>query len=340
MDRSSRAPNAPPTPASDSRTFSSGRPEARRDLVAVHVQPLGGDEQVHPAVLGRYGQTGLGAEEGLVLHADLVLAGDDHGGLERRSRPAPAGGAARCRRSWTLGQAGSKAARRGSVTASRSSYSTTIAAAARLARLGMVGGHQRDRLALVADLVDGQHRLVLVLQAVELLAGHVLVGEHREHAGHGQRGADVDGADPRRGMRAAEGHAPEHVRELQVGGVGELTRHLQGSVGAQSALADALTPSGFDVLALSGLDVAHHSSTSAGPDAGQGRHDETPAGAIGDSCGRTRCGCPAIGEPGGLEPSDDGRVEPFTTAGRNRRDGRDPFTTVGRVEPFAAPRAS
>jgi hypothetical protein len=30
--------------------------EARRDLIAVHVQPLGRHEQVDAAVLGRYGQ--------------------------------------------------------------------------------------------------------------------------------------------------------------------------------------------------------------------------------------------------------------------------------------------
>nr|BFE88469.1 hypothetical protein GCM10020093_110700 [Planobispora longispora] len=64
-----------------------GQPEARRDLVAVHVQPLGGDVQVHPAVLGRYGQAGLGSQERLVLHADLVLPGDHDGRGELRADP-------------------------------------------------------------------------------------------------------------------------------------------------------------------------------------------------------------------------------------------------------------
>ena len=50
--------------------------ERRADLPLVHVQPLGGDVQVDAAVLGRHGQPGLRAEERLVLHADLVLAGD------------------------------------------------------------------------------------------------------------------------------------------------------------------------------------------------------------------------------------------------------------------------
>ena len=62
------------------RTLSAGQAEAGRDLVPVHVQPLGGHEQVDAAVLGRYGQARLGAEEGLVLHADLVFAADHHVG--------------------------------------------------------------------------------------------------------------------------------------------------------------------------------------------------------------------------------------------------------------------
>ena len=48
--------------------------EAGRDLRLVHVQPLGGHVQLDPAVLGGHRQAGLGAEERLVLHADLVAA--------------------------------------------------------------------------------------------------------------------------------------------------------------------------------------------------------------------------------------------------------------------------
>src|ERR1700749_3725105 len=64
--------------------------------------------------------------------------------------------------------------------------------------LRVVGGDERDRLAVGAHRVDGEHRLVDDLQPVELVARHVLVGEHRVHAGRGQRRADVDGADPGR----------------------------------------------------------------------------------------------------------------------------------------------
>ena len=55
--------------------------EAGGDLVAVDVQPLGRHEQVDAAVLGGHREAGLGAEERLVLHPDLVVAGDhDVGG--------------------------------------------------------------------------------------------------------------------------------------------------------------------------------------------------------------------------------------------------------------------
>ena len=49
--------------------------------------------------------------------------------------------------------------------------------------LRVVGGDQRDRLALVADHVDREDRLVPVLEAEELVAGHVVVGEDREDPG-------------------------------------------------------------------------------------------------------------------------------------------------------------
>ena len=47
-------------------------PEARRDLVAVDVEPLGRDVDVDAALAVGHGEAGLRAEEGLILHADLV----------------------------------------------------------------------------------------------------------------------------------------------------------------------------------------------------------------------------------------------------------------------------
>ena len=54
-----------------------GQAEDRGDLAQVDVQPLGGDVEVDAAVLGGHREAGLRAEEGLVLHAEGVLAGDD-----------------------------------------------------------------------------------------------------------------------------------------------------------------------------------------------------------------------------------------------------------------------
>ncbi len=48
--------------------------EAGRDLVAVDVQPLRRDVDVDAALAVGHGEPGLGAEEGLILDPDLVLA--------------------------------------------------------------------------------------------------------------------------------------------------------------------------------------------------------------------------------------------------------------------------
>lgn len=60
-----------------------GQAEDGGDLAEVGVQPLRGDVQIDTAVLGGDRQAGLGAEEGLVLHAEDVLAADDHIGAGR-----------------------------------------------------------------------------------------------------------------------------------------------------------------------------------------------------------------------------------------------------------------
>ena len=62
----------------------------------------------------------------------------------------------------------------------------------------MVGGDQRDRLALVAHDVDGQHRLVEVLEADRVEARHVVGGQDGVDARRREGRADVD----RRRIRA------------------------------------------------------------------------------------------------------------------------------------------
>ena len=71
-----------------------------------------------------------------------------------------------------------------STTGSSGSYSTRdrLGRAARLLR--MLGRDERDRLALVADAVDREHRLVGELEPVALLPRDVGVREHGVDAGH------------------------------------------------------------------------------------------------------------------------------------------------------------
>ena len=169
--------------------------EAGSDLVAVDVQPLGGDEEVDAAVLGGHGQPGLGAEEGLVLHADLVGPLDlylaDGALVAVAEVDAPdevAVGVDRVRR---LGLQGVDQRVGGFVVDDDGLEGPAH-------RGGVVGGDDGDRLALVADHVRGQHRLVGMIEAVGGAAGHVGSGQDGVDAGEGDRRADVDGPDPGR----------------------------------------------------------------------------------------------------------------------------------------------
>ena len=60
------------------RTLLGLEAEARRDLVAVDVQPLRRDVDVDAALAVGDREARLGAEEGLVLDPELVDAGDGH----------------------------------------------------------------------------------------------------------------------------------------------------------------------------------------------------------------------------------------------------------------------
>ncbi len=99
----------------------------------------------------------------------------------------------------------------------------------------MVRSDQGDRLSLVADDVGGQDRLVGQLQAADVLAGDVGVGQHGVDPAGGQRLADRDRADLRVGMRAAQRDPPDHAVHPEVAAVGELPGHLRRPVGAAGA---------------------------------------------------------------------------------------------------------
>ena len=103
----------------------------------------------------------------------------------------------------------------------------------------MLGRDDRDGLAEVADAVDREDRLVGELEPVVLVARNVLVREHGVHPCHADRLGDVDPADARVGVGAAEGVAPEHARGDEVARISELARRLRDAVDPRHALADA-----------------------------------------------------------------------------------------------------
>ena len=105
--------------------------------------------------------------------------------------------------------------------------------------LGLLRGDDRDGLAEVAHAVEGEHRLVGELEAVGLLAGDVLVREHRVDAGHRARLRGVDREDPRVRVRAAHGVPPEHPRSVQVARVRELAGDLRDGVRRGAGVAAA-----------------------------------------------------------------------------------------------------
>ena len=238
----------------------SGRQAERRaDLLLVHVQPLGGHVQLDAAVLGRHGQPGLRAEERLVLHAHLVLTGHHDVGHRVRVALAEFQVPHQVARRVQLGPLPGQLADlpRGGVHQVPPRVAQGLVGVGdrlvhlvvdldplgRLAGdLRVAGGHQRDRLALVAHDVGGQHRLVGDLQPVELVTRHVLLGQHRGHARRGQRPGGLDGTDPGVGMRAAQRDAPDHAVQPQVAGVDELPGDLGRAVRPARAAAH---PAGY-----------------------------------------------------------------------------------------------
>ena len=84
MERSSRAPNAPPTPPSVIRTLSGGRPRLAATWSRSTCSHWVETKRSTPPSSAGTARPGLGAEERLVLHPDLVFAGDhDLGGRVR-----------------------------------------------------------------------------------------------------------------------------------------------------------------------------------------------------------------------------------------------------------------
>ena len=172
--------------------------EARCDLVAIDVQPLGRDVDVDAAFTVRHGEPRFGAEERLILDADVVDAAHSHVAAGVRVavaddhvaddvRPLVVAVAVRHRRAFRmewglLGRPLHVRHRLEHLVLDADGSGGTP----RLLRL--LGSDQCHRLAVVADALGRQHGLVGELEAVRLLARHVGMREHGVHAGHAQGG--------------------------------------------------------------------------------------------------------------------------------------------------------
>ncbi len=201
--------------------------EAGRDLVAVDVQPLRGDVDVHAALPVRNGQARFGPEEGLVLDAELVVAADrDLGG----SVGVPVADRELADGLLGLLRVGDRGLRDVVDPDGRGRPAGL---------LRVLGGDEGDRLAVVAHLVDGEDGLIGELEAVALLARDVAVREDGVDAGHGARVGGADALDLGGRVRAADGVAEEHAGGEEVARVGELAGDLGDGVDAADGLADA-----------------------------------------------------------------------------------------------------
>ncbi len=222
--------------------------EARRDLGPVDMQPLRRDVDVDAALAVGYREPRLGPEERLILAADLVHATDGDVALrvdvsvanldvahDVRARVVEVAMAPRRSLGMQIFELG-RALHVGDRLERLVLDDDAFGSAARLLRV--LGGDEGDRLAVVEDTVDRQHGLVLELEPVRLLPGHVVVCEHRVHPRHRNRLRDVERDDARVRVRAAQRVAPEHPRDDQVARVGKLALHLRRRVDPRNELAD------------------------------------------------------------------------------------------------------
>ncbi len=253
-----------------------GQAEDGRDLLEVGVQPLGRDVEVDSAVLGRHGESGLRTEEGLVLHAEGVLALDDEVGLlgglfdvSAHDRLPVHDVRVRDMADVVVVAAlvDEDRVRRGRgrlVGDDREFAVFDLDLRGRAAGgLRVVGGDDRDGLAVVADLAVREDRGVLDLQAVVLHVGRqVVVGQDGVDA-RGLQGFDgVDGDDLGVRDRGAQDLAPEHVLVPHVRGVRELAGDLEGAVRAERGLADAALGLGALGEVRGGAGGAHRQTAS------------------------------------------------------------------------------
>jgi hypothetical protein len=219
--------------------------EARCDLVAIDVKPLGRHVDVDSALAVGDRDAGLGTEERLILLADLVdaldsdvrlgvgiAAADDERADDVRPRvvaiPVPHGrtvGMERLhlRRSFRIDDRLERLV----LDAHRGGRATGL--------LGLLGRDNCDRLAVVPDPVAREDGLVVEFEPVGLRTGDVLVREHCVDARLTDRLRYVDPEDPRMRVRTPDRVPPQHPGRVEVARVLELAHDLGHGVGASRA---------------------------------------------------------------------------------------------------------
>ena len=171
------------------------QPQARRDLVAVDVQPLRRDIDVHAALTVRNSEPRFGPQERLILDPELVVAldGDIAGHLGVAAEDPHIADDVR------PGVVAKAVTHRPVLRMDGRLVRRALHVHDRLERLVLdddlgrrpprllrvLGGDERDRLADVARPVEGEHRLVGELEPVPLVPGNVLVRHHGVNARHG-----------------------------------------------------------------------------------------------------------------------------------------------------------
>ena len=215
---SSRAPNAPPTPPSTSRTFSSGRPrQAAICLRSSCSHCVATCSSTPRAARVGHRQRRLETEERLVLHADLVGALDDDvaGGV----------GVAAARSRWW---------RRTLPSGWIGGWLPSIAASGSSQRLEHLVGRRRSRRAPAGRSRGGRRRRRRRARRRSARrrrrtpagprrsgrrspAGHVVGGDHGVDARDRQRRRHVDRDDAGVRVRRAQRGAPRRAVDRQVG---------------------------------------------------------------------------------------------------------------------------
>ncbi len=101
-----------------------------------------------------------------------------------------------------------------------------------------LGGDGGDRLADIAHLAFRDRVLVLDEGTHAVVAAEVVAGQHRLHARHRERLADIVGFDARMCVRAAEDRAVQHARAVEIGDVLRAPLHLLAHFGARKRRSD------------------------------------------------------------------------------------------------------